>query len=61
MLSSRCRKCSITIQQKRCQREEEIKLKVLKTLKVKIQNYANFGQISCIYTVPNFIFGSFII
>lgn len=47
----------LSIQKKRSQREEQIRLKVLNTLKEKIQNYANFGHLSCIYNIPNFIIG----
>ena len=47
----------LSIQKKRNKREEDVKNKVLLTLKDKIHNYANFGKISCVYTVPNFIIG----
>ena len=47
----------LSIQKKRHKREEDIRNKVLSTLKDKIHNYANFGKISCVYTVPNFIIG----
>ena len=47
----------LDIQKKRSQREDNIKLKVLNTLKDKLQTYANFGKLNCIYTVPNFVIG----
>lgn len=47
----------LKIQQNRSFREEKLKEKMLKTVKEKIQNYANFSQTNCIYTIPNFLFG----
>ena len=47
----------LEIQKKRSLREEQLKEKILKSVKEKINNYANFGQTKCIYTVPNFIIG----
>ena len=38
-------------------REEQLKEKILKSVKEKINNYANFGQTNCIYTIPNFLIG----
>lgn len=47
----------LEIQKKRSLREEKLKEKILKSVKEKINNYANFGQTNCIYTIPNFIIG----
>ena len=47
----------LSIQKKRSQREEQLKQKMLHSVKEKINNYANFGQTNCIYTVPNFLIG----
>ena len=47
----------ISIQKKRSLREEQLKTKMLSSVKEKIHNYANFGQTNCIYTIPNFLIG----
>ena len=47
----------LSIQKKRSQREEHLKQKILNSVKEKINNYANFGQTNCIYTIPNFLIG----
>lgn len=47
----------LQIQKNRSFREEQLKEKMLKSVKEKIQNYANFSQTNCIYTIPNFLFG----
>ena len=47
----------LQIQKNRSLREEQLKEKMLKSVKEKIQNYANFSQTNCIYTIPNFLFG----
>lgn len=47
----------LEIQKKRSFRGEQIKEKILKSIKEKINNYANFGQTNCIITIPNFIIG----
>ena len=47
----------ISIQKKRGEREEQLKAKMLTLVKERIQNYANFGQTNCIYTIPNFLIG----
>lgn len=47
----------LEIQKKRSLREEQLKEKILKSVKDKIYNYANFGQTNCIYNIPNFIIG----
>ena len=47
----------LSIQKKRSEREEHLKQKILHTVKYKIQNYANFGQTNCIFTIPNFLIG----
>jgi len=47
----------LQIQKNRSMREEQLKEKMLKSVKEKIQNYANFSQTKCIYTIPNFVFG----
>ena len=47
----------LSIQKKRSQRGEQLKQKMLQSVKEKINNYANFGQTNCIYTVPNFLIG----
>lgn len=47
----------LQIQKNRSLREVQLKEKILKSVKEKIQNYANFGQTNFIYTIPNFIFG----
>lgn len=47
----------ISIQKKRSQRVEQLKQKILNSVKDKINNYANFGQTNCIYTIPNFMIG----
>lgn len=56
MLSSYVEKI-LQIQKNRSFREEKLKEKMLKTVKEKIENYANFSQTNCIYTIPNFLFG----
>ena len=47
----------IEIQKKRSLRVEQLKQKILQSVKEKVNNYANFGQTNCIYTIPNFIIG----
>lgn len=47
----------LSIQKKRSEREEQLKQKILQSVKEKINNYANFSKTKCIYTVPNFIIG----
>uniref|UniRef100_A0A6C0LGF6 Uncharacterized protein n=1 Tax=viral metagenome TaxID=1070528 RepID=A0A6C0LGF6_9ZZZZ len=47
----------LEIQKKRSFREEQLKEKIQKSVKEKINNYANFGQTNCIYTIPSFIIG----
>jgi len=47
----------LEIQKKRSLREEKLKEKILRSVKEKIQNYANFSQTNCIFTIPNFIIG----
>lgn len=47
----------LSIQKKRSEREEQLKHKMLHSVKEKINNYANFGQTNCIYTIPNFLIG----
>jgi hypothetical protein len=47
----------LEIQKKRSLREEKLKEKILKSVKEKIFNYANFSQTNCIFTIPNFIIG----
>lgn len=47
----------LQIQKNRSFREEQLKEKMLKSVKEKIQNYANFSQTNFIYTIPNFMFG----
>ena len=47
----------LEIQKKRSLREEQLKEKILKSVKEKINNYANFGHTNCIYTIPNFLIG----
>lgn len=47
----------LEIQKKRSLREEKLKEKILKSVKEKIHNYANFSQTNCIFTIPNFIIG----
>ena len=47
----------LKIQKNRSQREEQLKERVLVSVKDKINNYANFGQTNCIYTIPNFLIG----
>ena len=44
-------------QKKRSIREDQLKEKILLSVKEKINNYSNFGQTNCIYTVPNFLIG----
>ena len=47
----------IEIQKKRSLRVEQLKQKILQSVKEKVNNYSNFGQTNCIYTIPNFIIG----
>jgi len=47
----------LSIQKKRSVREEQLKNKILNSVKDKINNYANFGQTNFIYTIPNFLIG----
>ena len=47
----------LEIQKKRSLREEQLKEKILKSVKEKIKNYANYGQTNCIYIIPNFLIG----
>ena len=47
----------LTIQKNRLLREEQLKQKMLNSVKEKINNYAKFGQTNCIYKIPNFIIG----
>jgi hypothetical protein len=47
----------LLIQKKRGEREEQLRTKMLTLVKERIQNYANFGQTNCIYTIPNFLIG----
>lgn len=47
----------LTIQKNRSLREEQLKQKMLNSVKEKINNYAKFGQTNCIYKIPNFIIG----
>lgn len=47
----------LQVQKNRSLRDEQLKEKMLKLVKEKIQNYANFSQTKCIYTIPNFLFG----
>ena len=47
----------LELQKKRSIREEQLKLKILNSVKEKINNYANFGKTNFIYTIPTFIIG----
>lgn len=47
----------LTIQKNRSMREEQLKQKMLNSVKEKINNYAKFGQTNCIYKIPNFLIG----
>lgn len=47
----------LELQKKRSVREEQLKLKMLNSVKEKINNYANFGHTACIYKIPNFLIG----
>lgn len=47
----------LTIQKNRSLREEQLKQKMLNSVKEKINNYAKFGQTNCIYKIPNFLIG----
>ena len=47
----------LSIQKNRSKRVDDLKQKILLSVKEKINNYAKFGQTNCIYTVPNFIIG----
>jgi hypothetical protein len=47
----------LSIQKKKTIREEQLKNKILNSVKDKINNYANFGQTNFIYTIPNFLIG----
>tara|TARA_A100001015_G_C14705939_1_gene600172 strand:- start:279 stop:668 length:390 start_codon:yes stop_codon:yes gene_type:complete len=47
----------LELQKKRTNREEQLKQKMLNSVKEKINNYANFGQTACIYKIPNFLIG----
>jgi hypothetical protein len=47
----------LSIQKKRSEREEQLKQKMLQSVKEKINNYAKLGQTNFIYTVPNFLIG----
>ena len=47
----------IDIQKKRSVRKEELKNKIISSIKDRIQNYSNLGYTNFIYTIPNFIFG----
>ena len=47
----------LELQKKRTIREEQLKIKILNSVKEKINNYANFGQTACIYKIPNFLIG----
>jgi hypothetical protein len=47
----------LSIQKKRSEREERLKNKMLRSVKDKINNYANFSKTNCIYTIPSFLIG----
>ena len=47
----------LSIQKNRTLREEQLKQKMLNSVKEKINNYAKFGQTNCIYKIPNFLIG----
>lgn len=47
----------LQIQKNRTLREEQLKQKMISTIKEKINNYAKLGHTKCIYTVPTFIIG----
>ena len=47
----------ISIQKKKNERDEKVKKEILNIINNKIRNYANLGQLECIYKIPNFIFG----
>ena len=47
----------LELQKRRSNREEQLKIKMLNSVKDKINNYANFGQTACIYKIPNFLIG----
>jgi len=47
----------IHIQKKRSVRKEELKDKIMSSIKDRIQTYSNLGYTNFVYTIPNFIFG----
>ena len=47
----------LELQKKRSIREEQLKLKILTSVKEKINSYAHFGKTACIYKIPNFLIG----
>tara|TARA_E500000178_G_scaffold353219_2_gene418525 strand:+ start:1276 stop:1683 length:408 start_codon:yes stop_codon:yes gene_type:complete len=47
----------LQLQKNRSIREEQLKLKILNSIKEKINNYANLGKTACICKIPNFLIG----
>ena len=47
----------LSIQKNRSLREEQLKQKMLNSVKEKMNNYAKFGKTYCIYTIPTFLIG----
>jgi hypothetical protein len=50
-------KSAMAVQKKRAIREQQVKDKILKSAKEKINNYATHGQMKCLYNVPIFLVG----
>ena len=51
-------KSVLDIQRKRLQRETDLKNKIVMNIRDRIKSYALYGQMRCIYTIPEFIFGN---
>tara|TARA_B100000427_G_C15187863_1_gene454622 strand:- start:133 stop:498 length:366 start_codon:yes stop_codon:yes gene_type:complete len=50
-------KSVMEMQKKRLYRDNEVKKKILKSIKDRIEKYAFHGSTRCLFDIPNFIFG----
>ena len=48
---------AISIQKKRLERENQIKIEIFNILTKKIQNYSKLGKLYFIFQIPNFLIG----